>query len=93
MAAISGKMTVTVAGTAEVLATGRCMSTLMIKALMSNTGIIYVGNDGAGDVASGNGVALAAENYVVLEDVAMFESVIIDASISGNGVSWLMLNV
>lgn len=93
MSAISGKMTITVAGTAEALGSGVCQSDLMIKALVSNTGVMYVGNDGAGDVASGNGVMLAAENYIVLSSVAMFEHVIIDSSITGNGVSWIKLEV
>ena len=93
MSAISGKMTITVAGTAEPLGSGVCQSDLMVKALISNTGVIYVGNDGAGDVASGNGVVLAAEDYIVLSSVAMFENIIIDASITGNGVSWIKLEV
>ena len=93
MSAISGRMTVTLSGTAEPLGSGVCQSDLMIKALISNTNVIYVGNDGAGDVASGNGVVLAAEEYIVLSSVAMFEHVIIDAATTGNGVSWIKLEV
>jgi len=93
MSAISGKKLITAAGTAEALGSGLCMSTLMIKANLGNTGYVYVGNDGAGDVASGNGQVLSAGDYIVLENVAMFDHVIIDSSVNGQGVAWLKLNI
>ena len=50
MSALSGQKTVTTAGTAVALGTDRIDGPLMIKALDTNTGIVAVGNDGAGDV-------------------------------------------
>ena len=93
MSAYSGQKTITTAGTALALGSGMCMSNLMIKALIGNTGYIYIGNDGAGDVASGNGQVLSAGDYIVLENVAMFDHIIVDSSVNGEGVSWLMLSV
>ncbi len=93
MSAYSGQKTVTAAGTAEALGSGICLSNLMIKALIGNTGYIYVGNDGAGDVSSANGQVLSAGDYIVLENVALFEHIFVDSSVNGEGVSWLKLNV
>jgi hypothetical protein len=93
MSAISGHKTVAAAGTAEALGSGLCLSTIMVKALIANTGYIYVGNDGSGDVTSANGAVLAAGDYLVVENLARFEHVILDASVNGEGVSWLKLEV
>ncbi|GAH01179.1 unnamed protein product [marine sediment metagenome] len=93
MTAISGQKTVAAAGTAEAIGTGMCMADLMIKALIGNTGYIYVGNDGAGDVSSANGQVLSAGDYIVLEQVAMFDHIYLDSSVNGEGVSWLLLNI
>ena len=64
--AISGQKTVTAAGTAVQLGSGACMVNLMIKALATNTGLVFVGNDGA-DVTSATGQELDAGEYLVIE--------------------------
>ena len=91
MAAISGKKTVAAAGTAECLGTGKCTGDLMIKALIANTGYVYVGNDGAGDVASTNGQELSAGEFIVMENLAQLNHIFLDVSVNGEGVSWLIL--
>lgn len=91
MSAISGKKTVTTAGTAEVLGTAMVHGPLMVKALAANTGLAYVGNDGAGDVASTNGLELSAGEVVVFSLIASLSQIIVDTAEDGEGVTWLML--
>lgn len=90
--AISGQKVIAVAGTAEPLATGGCSVNLMIKALVTNTGLVFVGNDGA-DVTSATGQELDAGESLVLRNVARLEHIYLDAAVNGDGVSYLFLNV
>ena len=93
MSAISGQKTVAAAGTAEVLGTQGIHGPFMVKALETNTGYVYIGNDGAGDVASTNGLELTAGDIVVFDHVGSQASLIVDVSVNGEGVAWMMLNV
>lgn len=92
MSAISGQKTVTSAGTAEALGTAVVHSPIMVKALLANTNNVYVGNDGAGDVTSGNGIELDAGEVVVFDYVSSLSALIVDADTNGEGVSWIALN-
>ena len=67
MAATSGQKTVTTAGTAVALGSAVVNGPLMIKALDTNTGIIAVGNDGAGDVTVSNGMRLEAGDAIIFD--------------------------
>lgn len=87
----SGKKTVTTAGTAVALGSGQIAGPLMVKALAANTGKIYIGNDGAGDVASTNGLELSAGEPVVFEHVGNLGNIFVDSSVNGEGVTWLCL--
>ena len=89
---ISGKKTVTTAGTAVVLGSQLVCAALMVKALAGNTGLIYVGNDGAGDVASTNGLELSAKEAVVFELVSNLADIWIDSAVNGEGVTWIVLS-
>ena len=93
MSAISGQKTVTTAGTAEALGSQAVQGPLMIKALESNTGYIYLGNDGTPDVASSTGLVLAAGDAVIFDHVGNLASIYLDCSVDGEGVAWLALNV
>lgn len=90
--ALSGKKTVTTAGAAEALGSQVVNAPVTIKALLANTGTIYVGNDGAGDVASTNGFELAAGDQITYEFVGNLASIWIDSSVNGEGVSFSILN-
>lgn len=92
MSAISGKKTVTAAGTAVALGSGQVHGPLTVKALVANTGYIYIGNDGAGDVASTNGFELAAGDVIIFNHVSNLSSLIIDSSVNGEGVSYIYLD-
>jgi hypothetical protein len=92
--AISGQKVVTTAGTAVILAATQVVNgPVMVKALDTNTGVIAIGNDGANDVTVSNGLRLLPGEGVVLEFVGDLCSLWIDSAVSGEGVSWLVLNV
>lgn len=91
MAALSGQKAVTTAGTEVALGSQRINGPLAVKALSANTGLVYVGNDGAGAVASGSGFQLAAAEVVVFDYVGDLASVMVDSAVDGEGVCWLAL--
>ena len=91
--AMSGQKTVTTAGTAVALGAGLISGPLMVKALDTNTGIIAIGNDGAGDVSTSNGMRLDPGDVVVFEFVGDLASIMVDSAVNGEGVSYLCLNV
>jgi hypothetical protein len=90
--ALSGQKTITAAGTAEALGTAQIDGPLMVKALNANTGLVFVGNDVAGDVAAGNGLELEAGEAVVFEWVGNLGSLILDSAVNAEGVAWIRLN-
>ena len=68
MATLSGQTTVAAAGTEVVLGTGLINGPLMVKALTTNGGLVYVGNvDGA--VSSALGMPMAAGDVVIYNQV------------------------
>jgi hypothetical protein len=92
MSAKSGQKTVAATGTAEVLGAGQVHGALMIKGLIGNAGNAYIGNDGAGDVSSANGLELAAGDVVIFDHVSNLSALFVDVDNNGEGVSWIMLN-
>jgi hypothetical protein len=93
MSAISGQKAVTAAGTAEALGSQYVQGPLMIKGLLANTNNAYIGNDGAGDVTSANGIELDAGDTIVFDYVGNLASIMVDVDTNGEGVSWIMLDV
>lgn len=91
--AMSGQKTVTTAGSAEALGSGIVNGPLMVKALDTNTGVVAIGNDGAGDVSLSSGMRLAAGDPVVFNFVGNLASILVDAAVNGEGVAWLVLDV
>ena len=91
MAAISGQKTVTTAGTELALGTVAINGPLMVKALDTNTGIVVLGNDGAGVLTTSTGIRLAAGDAVVFEFVSNLSAIMVDSAVSGEGVSWIAL--
>ena len=91
--AISGQKTVTTAGTAVQLGTERIDGPLMVKALDTNTGVAALGNDGANDVTVSNGLRLEAGEVVIFDWVHELGTLWLDASVNGEGVAWIALNV
>jgi hypothetical protein len=93
MAAISGQKMVTTAGTAVVLGSARVEGPIMVKALDTNTGVVALGSDGAGDVTVSNGLRLAAGEAVVFSWLGSLAELWLDSAVNGEGVSWLQLAV
>ena len=89
--ALSGQKTVTTAGTAVNLGSQAVSHGLLVKALPDNTGLVYVGNDGAGDVASTNGYPLSAGEVLIFEHVSNLGAIMVDSAVNGEGVAWLIL--
>jgi hypothetical protein len=90
--ALSGQTTVATAGTAVALGSANIGAPLMVKALDTNTGIVAIGNDGAGDVTVSNGLRLEAGDVIVFEYVGTLASLMLDAGVNGEGVSWIILD-
>jgi hypothetical protein len=93
MTIASGQKTVTTAGTAVALGSGRIDGALLVKALDTNTGVVALGNDGGNDVTLSNGLRLQAGEVVVFEYLGELASLYLDAAVNGEGVSWIILNL
>lgn len=83
----SGRTTVTTAGTQVQLSSNECKS-ITVKALITNTGKIYVGGS---DVDSTNGFELNAGESMSIE-ISNTDKVWIDSSIDAQGVSYIYVN-
>lgn len=93
---ISGQETVDAAGTAQrVAAVGTVGEAFAIKALSGNAGLVYIGNDGAGDVTSANGYELSAGDQILIEATGRgtidLGDVWLDAATNDDGVAWLKI--
>ena len=93
MAGISGQKTVTTAGTAVVLGSGRIDGAMIVKALDTNTDVVAIGNDGSNDVTVGNGIRLLKGEVVVFDYVGELGTLYLDSAVNGEGVSWIALTL
>lgn len=90
MAATSGVITVTSAGTAVQGPSVSGAAAVAVKAHPDNSDTVWVGNDGAGDVAATNGFPLnPGEGVVVPGDL---ENYWFDADVSGEKLCWLVVS-
>lgn len=98
---LSGQRTVATAGTAVALsATSLLVRAVAIKALPGNSGVVYIGNDGAGDVTAANGYPLSPGDQILREapvgddyargDLDLADTWV-DAAENGDAVAWLRL--
>lgn len=88
----SGQKIIAMAGSAAALGSQIVNAPLLVKGLPTNTGLVAVGNDGAGDVTLANGYPLAAGDQVIFEHVSNLSAVIVDSAVNGEGVAWLILD-
>jgi len=89
--ALSGQKTVTAAGTEEALGSQQIGAPLMVKALTTNTGLVYVG-ESSGGVSSSTGMPLSAGEVVIFEFVGQLGALWVDSAVNGEGVAWLALS-
>lgn len=80
----NGRATVVSAGTRVPLSSSTAIASVTVRALASNTGLIYVGNSA---VSSANGFQLSASETVSM-DIDNLSKVFIDSAVSGGGVSY-----
>lgn len=86
--AISGKKTVTTAGTQVPLGSGSICGPVLVKALAGNTGFIYIGDSA---VSSTTGLELDASEEIKFDYVDRLDNIYVDSSVNGEGVTWLIL--
>jgi hypothetical protein len=82
--AVSNGVQTTNATTRVALTAGVCR-TVVVKALNTNTGLVYVGN---ATVAAANGFRLAASEQVALS-ISNRNLVYFDVAVNGEGVCWI----
>jgi len=93
MSLLSGQITVTTAGTAVAGPDVDIVNAVLIRGLTGNTGLVYVGNDGAGDVTSANGFELdSGEDTIELSSavVTNLSQLYFDAATSGDKLCWIL---
>ncbi len=87
---LSGIITVATAGTAvQGTATAAAGQAVAVKAHPDNSDTVWVGSDGAGDVASTNGFPLNPGEGVVLQ--GNLANYWFDADVSGEKICWLIV--
>lgn len=87
--ALSGLITVTTAGTAVQGPSTPGVYAVAVKAHPNNSDTVWVGNDGAGDVAATNGFPLNPGEGVVVQ--GSLDSLFFDADVSGEKLCWLVV--
>lgn len=87
--ALSGQVVLTCAGKA-VQFTSTHAGTFMIKPLSTNTGLIWVGNDGSttGDVTSSNGYELKKDIDKLIVTVTNLNQLWLDGTTTGETACW-----
>lgn len=83
----SGRVTVTTPGTQVVLGASTGLKSLTVKALSTNTGIIYIGDSG---VSSSNGFELLAGDSISM-DMSDTTAVYIDSTVASEGVTYFFV--
>lgn len=84
-----GQETVTTSGTeVQLVASSTPCSSIVIKALSTNTGSIAIGSNSS--VTVSNGFLLVANESVSL-DLDNVQDVYIDTTVNGEGVSWIAI--
>ncbi len=89
--ATSGQITVTTAGTA-VQGDDEQITLVLIRALSDNTGLVYVGNDGANDVTAANGYELSGGDQIMVEGRdhgGNLQNLWFDSATNGDKLCWL----
>ena len=87
------QLTLVTAGVVYPLGTETFNNGILIKALSTNTGIIYIGNDGAGSIAVGNGFPLNPGNILALDNVGSLSSIFCVGTINNDKLAILDLEV
>ncbi len=88
--AISGSVSGDIAGSIA-LGDQDILGPLMVKALTTNTGLVYIGDDGDGVVDETSGMPLAKGESAVFAYVGNLSSLKLLPAVDNEGVAWLSL--
>jgi len=83
----SGQITVTTAGAAVTYSGSAGRGTFYIKPHPDNTDTVWVGNDGADDVTSSNGLPLTQDSEVIIYEGDLSD-LYFDADVDGEKFCW-----
>jgi hypothetical protein len=86
---MSGTITSVTPGTPVVLGTGFVGKGIWLHAPATNTGIVYIGNDGADSVSSTTGFSMDAGNTILLDYVFDLSQIYVDSSASSQKVTYI----
>jgi hypothetical protein len=89
---MSGQGIVVTTGTPVALGSGLIESGVWIHSSSANTGKMYIGNDGLDSVSSLTGYIMDAGDSIFLEYVYDLSTIYVNASVSGEKVSWIALS-
>ena len=89
--AMSGQIIVVTAGTAVQGPTAVQGRKFLLSAPVGNTGEVYVGNDGAGDITNLNGFVVPEGSPVEISVVRTLGELFFDALNSGDVISWIRI--
>ena len=87
---LSGQVTVTSAGTAVQAGTDEGIRTYVLRAHPDNSGDIAIGNDGANDVTTSNGLLLKSTDPPFVYHGKLSE-LYVDADTNGEKLCWLVV--
>lgn len=87
----SGVITVSTAGTAVQGPSEQCLKVLL-KPSTTNTGVVYIGDDGAGDVSSANGFEMGPNNDAIEVEVSNLNELWFDAATNDDVITWIKVN-
>lgn len=90
--ASSGQITVSTAGT-EVQGPSQPCHAVLIRAMPTNSGTVYVGNDGSAAVSSSTGFPLAATDPPIYVEVENLNQLWFDAATNGDKFAWILIEV
>lgn len=90
----SGQITVTTAGTAVAGPSTPKGNRWALIAPAANTGVVYVGNDGADDVTASNGfvVSETSPTYIETTPGGSLSEYYFDAASNGDKIHWLKID-
>lgn len=89
---LTGQVTVTTAGTAVQGSSIASPNGFMIFMKPQNTSYGYVGNNGAGDVSSSNGVIMEPTKIpIIVAGVDNLNKLWFDTAVSGEGFTWMKM--
>jgi hypothetical protein len=87
------QLTLTTAGVVYPLGTQTFNNGILVKALSTNTGIVYIGNDGADTISTTTGFPLDAGNMLVFYNIGNLATIFCIGTVNLDKIAILDLEV